>query len=158
MKTRGINTAEEYVHEPPTPLVVLRPSSLYLVSAPELHELRVALAHGHLPLDFEAKLERLAEGDLSHRFLARTCRLFTALLLAAQDGSFKDATAEQRERLVRVLAYVRKNDDAIPDYRLDGFLDDQQEVRMLMSELHLLLKSFKVWRLRHQVPGMWGVS
>ena len=158
MKTRGANTVEQYVHEPPAPLVVLRPSSLYLVNAHELHELRVALAHGHLPLDLEAKLERLAEGDLSHRFLARTCRLFMALLLAAQDGSFKDATAEQRERLVRILAYVRKNDDAIPDYRLDGFVDDQQEVRLAMTELHPLLKSFKVWRLRHQVPGMWDVT
>jgi hypothetical protein len=126
-----------------------------LVNTHELQELRAALAHGKLPPDLEAKLARLAEGDLLHRFLARNCRLFAALFQAARDGFFKDASQAQLERLLRVLAYVRKNDDAIPDYRHGGFLDDQQEVRSAMTELHPLLKFFKVWRLRHQVPGMW---
>jgi hypothetical protein len=158
MKTHGVSTAEHYGYEPPRPgtlPVALQPGHLYLVGAHELRELRQALAGGALPPDFEAKLARLAEGDLMHRFLARNCRLFVALLLAAQDGWFKEASPTDCERLMRVLAYVRKDDDAIADYRIGGFMDDQQEVRAAMTELHPLLKSFKEWRLRHQVPGMW---
>jgi len=135
--------------------MALRPSCLHLISAHELRELREALAHGNLPPDFEAKLARLAKGDLLHRFLAQNCALFVALLLAAQDGFFKEASAADCQRLLRVLAYVRKNDDAIADYRADGYVDDQQEMRAAVTELHTLLKSFKAWRLRHQVPGMW---
>jgi hypothetical protein len=135
--------------------LALRSGALHLVGAPELQELREALARGTLPPDFEAKLARLAEGDLMQRFLARNCRLLVALLLAAQGGSFKEASPADCERLLRVLAYVRKDDDAIPDYRVGGFTDDQQEMRAAMTALHALLKSFKAWRLRNQVPGMW---
>jgi hypothetical protein len=159
MKTSGDSTEESCVHEllggAGRP-AVLRPSSLGLVSGQEVRELREALARGELPADFEAKLVGLAQGDLIHRFLARNCRLFAALLWAAWEGSFKEATPAQCDRLLRVLAYVRKNDDAIPDYRVGGFVDDQQEVRAALSDLHPLLKAYKVWRLRHQVPAMWG--
>ena len=133
----------------------LRSGALHLVSAHEMQELREALARGALPPDFEAKLARLAEGDLMHRFLAQNSRLFAALLQAAQSGSFREANWAARERLLRVLAYVRKDDDAIADYRIGGYMDDQQEMRMAITELDPLLKSFKAWRLRHQVPGMW---
>ena len=139
-----------------TPPLPLRPSALCMVSAHELQELKGAIARGVLPPDFEAKLGRLAEGDLTHCLLARNCRLLAALLLAARDGSFKDASLADRERLLRLLAYVRKDDDAIPDYKPGGFMDDQQEVRTAMTELDPLLKSFKAWRLQHQVPGMWS--
>ncbi len=131
------------------------PSALHLVTAHELEELRAALARGELPRDFEAKLNRLAEGDLTHRFLARNCRLFSALLHAAQQGLFKQASRADCERLLRVLAYVRKDEDAIPDYQAGGFVDDQQEVRTATTELQPLLDAFKAWRLRHQVPAMW---
>ena len=133
----------------------LRPSFLYLVSEHELRALRGTLTRGTLPLDFEAKLIRLAESDLTQRFVAQNCRLFTALLLAAGDGSFKEASHADCERLLHVLAYVRKDDDAIADYKPGGFIDDQQEVRAATQELQLLLRSFKAWRLRHQVPRMW---
>jgi hypothetical protein len=158
MKTCGDSTVQHYIHEPVQPGTqppVFRPGYLYLVGAHELQELREALTRGVLPLDFEAKLARLAEGDLIHRFLARNCHLFVALLLAAQSGFFKEASPADRERLLRVLAYVRKDDDAIADYRTGGFMDDQQEMRTAMMELQPLLKSFKAWRLRHQVPAMW---
>jgi hypothetical protein len=59
------------------------------------------------------------------------------------------------ERLLRVLAYVRKDDDSIPDYQPGGFVDDQQEVRKVDNKYHSLLESFKAWRLRHQVPALW---
>ena len=128
---------------------------LYLVTEHELQDLRQALARGGLPADLESKLARLAGKGLIHRSVERNCRLFVALLLAANEGFFGEAGRLERERLLRVLAYVRKEDDAIPDYRPDGFVDDQQEVRRASTELGGLLHTFKTWRLRHQVPRLW---
>ena len=114
-----------------------------------------AIVRRSLPLDFETKLMRLAQGDLTHRFVERSCRLFAVLLLAVQDEMFGASKADC-ERLLRVLAYVRKDDDLVADYKPDGFLDDQHEVRAAMTDLGALLRSFKLWRLEHQVPGMWA--
>ena len=136
-----------------SPLV--RPGLLHLVTPHDVQEMRSALAKGRLPPDFEAKLARLHEGDLIHRYVEQNSRLFFVLLLAALESLFTESTPAERERLLRVLAYVRKDDDAIPDYRSNGFLDDQQEVRAAAMELAPLLNAFKVWRLRHQVPAMW---
>jgi hypothetical protein len=135
-----------------------RPGLLHLVTAHDVAELRLALAKGALPPDFEAKLANLAGGSIVQRFIEQNSRLFFALLLAAEDGSFTEATPAQRDRLLRVLAYVRKDEDAIPDYKLGGFADDHQEVRAAATELAPLLSAFKVWRLRHQVPGMWRAA
>lgn len=132
-----------------------QPGLLYLVTPHDVQGLRSALAQGRLPADLETKLARLAGGSLSERYVEQNCRLVVALLLAAQENSFTQATPADRERLLRVLAYVRKDDDAIPDYKPGGFFDDQQEVRAAATELKPLLLDFKVWRLRHQVPGMW---
>jgi hypothetical protein len=137
------------------PMPIAQPGLLYLVTAHDVQGLRSALAQGKLPADLETKLARLAGGSLSERYVEQNCRLIVALLQAAQENSFTQATPADRERLLRVLAYVRKDDDAIPDYRPDGFADDQQEVRSAATELNPLLLDFKVWRLRHQVPGMW---
>jgi len=131
-----------------------RPALLYLLTVHDVAALRAALARGRLPADLLEKLRKLAGGDLSHRFIEQNCRLFAALLLATEAGDFRVSPAE-RERLERVLAYVRKDDDAIPDYTPEGFTDDQQEVRAAMVELGGLLKAFKAWRLRYQVPGLW---
>jgi hypothetical protein len=132
-----------------------QPGNMYLVTANDVQEMRSALAKGRLPQDFEAKLARLHKGSLSDRHVEQNSRLFFELLLAALDSSFTEATPADRERLLRVLAYVRKDDDAIPDYQPGGFVDDQQEVRAAVMELAPLLHAFKVWRLRHQVPAMW---
>ena len=137
------------------PMPMAQPGLLYLVTPHDVQGLRSALAQGRLPADLETKLARLAGGNLSERYVEQNCRLVVALLLAAQENSFTQATPADRERLLRVLAYVRKDDDAIPDYKPGGFLDDQQEVRAAATELKPLLLDFKVWRLRHQVPGMW---
>jgi hypothetical protein len=128
---------------------------LHLVTAHDLKSLRDELTRGNVPPDLEAKLSKLAAGNLGHRFIERNCRTIIALLQAAQQGSFKQASLGACERLLRLLAYVRKDDDAIPDYRPDGFTDDQQEVRALATELSPLLQTFKKRRLLHQVPGMW---
>lgn len=134
---------------------MVRPGLLYLVTAHDVQELRGVLAQGRLPADLEAKLARLAGGSLSERYVEHNSRLFVALLLAALQNSFTRATPADRERLLRVLAYVRKDDDAVPDYQPGGFIDDQQEVRAVATELNPVLLDFKIWRLRHQVPGMW---
>lgn len=126
-----------------------------MVSNSEMADLRKALDRGEPPQDFTAKLNRMAGADLTANFIEQNCRLFIALLLAAQDGSFDQLSSAQRERVLRVLAYVRKDDDYIPDYRAGGFSDDQEEVRSAVSQLSPLLRKFKAWRLRHQVPGLW---
>jgi hypothetical protein len=122
----------------------------------DLEALRNALSRGCLPPDFLGKLRRLAKGGLGDHFVEQNCRLFAALLVATEDGSFLESSAAERERLLRVLAYVGKDDDAIPDYRPDGFTDDQREMRAATVELSGLIQAFKVWRLRHQVPAMWS--
>lgn len=117
--------------------------------------MRDALMDGRPPRDLELKLSQLACGGLLHRFVEQNCRLIIALLVAAYSGSFREANRASLERLLRVLAYVRKDADAIPDCRPDGFSDDQQEIRALLNEMGDMLQSFKQWRLRHQVPEMW---
>ena len=111
-----------------------------------------------MPPDFVGKLKRLKEGNLSHHFIEQNCRLFAALLVAMEEGSFREGGPAERERLLRVLAYVRKDDDAIPDYKPEGLTDDQREMRATTVELDGLIQAFKAWRLRHQVPIMWLTS
>ena len=70
-------------------------------------------------------------------------------------GSGSNVTSPaERERLLRVLAYVRKDEDAIPDYTPEGFKDDQREMRAARVELSGMIQAFKAWPLRHQVPGI----
>jgi hypothetical protein len=121
----------------------------------KLEALRESLGRGHLPPDFLRKLRELAAGSLSHRFIEQHCRLFATLLLAAEHGSFREGGPAERERLLRVLAYVREDNDAIPDGQVNGFADDQREVRAASLELADLLQELKAWRLRFQVPAMW---
>jgi hypothetical protein len=135
--------------------LVARPALSQWITPHELLALSEALARGALPPDLLEKLSRLEKGDLGEHFIEQNCRLFAALLLAMADGSFREGSRAERDRLLRALAYVRKNDDAIPDYRSDGFTDDQQEVRAATVELGALLQAFKAWRLRYQVPALW---
>ena len=139
----------------PAGTLLSRPALWQWITPHELEALRDALARGCLPADFLGKLKRMKGGDLSHHFIEQNCRLFATLLAATEDGSFREASPAERERLLRVLAYVRKDDDAIPDYRPDGLADDQREMRAATVELRGLIQAFKAWRLRHQVPAMW---
>jgi hypothetical protein len=141
-----------------SPPLVARASSLHLVGPQELSELERSLTRGQLPLDFETKLQGLAAGDLIRSSIDQHCRIFIELLKASYGGHFKEATAAERERLLRVLAYVRKDEDAIADYKPNGFVDDLQEVRAAVREMEPLLCRFKAWRLLHQVPGMWSLN
>ena len=158
MKSSPLYVMEDYAHTKPwlrAEMPLSQPGALRLVSAHEVAEMEAALAKGRLPMDFEAKLDRLAGETLLHRSVEQNCRLFIALVRAVKDGAFKRASEAERERLLRVLAYVRKDDDAIPDYKPGGFVDDQREVRAAAIELGPLLEAFKSWRLQHQVPALW---
>ena len=132
-----------------------RMSYLCLVTAEDMQQMRDAIARGTMPPDFEVKLRKLAGGSLIHASVEQNCRLFIALLTAAHDGAFGEADESARERRLRVLAYVRKDNDAMPDYKPEGFVDDQHEFCVVAAELGALLRAFKAWRLRHQVPSLW---
>jgi hypothetical protein len=131
------------------------PGRLALVTAQEEESLRESLVRGQVPQEFEMKLRRLATGNALHRYLEHHCRLLVELLEAAYAGKFLEASPQECRRLLRVLAYVRKFDDEIPDYKPDGYKDDQEEMRAATIELSALIKRFKAWRLQHQVPAMW---
>jgi hypothetical protein len=149
----AVKNGEGRLHSPAR---TSRPSRLQWITPHELEALRQSLSRGCLPPDFLGKLKRLAKGDLSDHFIEQNCRLFAALLVATENGSFREGSPTERERLLRVLAYVRKDDDAIPDYQPDGFTDDRQEMRAAAVELGGLIQAFKAWRLRNQVPAMWS--
>ena len=158
MRTCELNVIEHLAinqGRPPVRQPALVPHRLHLISGHEVQDLRQCLTRGQVPPDLETKLVKLSRGDLAHRLIEQNCRTIIALLQAAHEGAFKVASPDHCERLLRVLAYVRKDDDAIPDYRFDGFMDDQQEMRKATRELDSLLQNFKAWRLRHQVPAMW---
>jgi hypothetical protein len=158
MRTCETNEVENFPARHPLPAVKQSPfeaNHLHLVTTHDLQSLRDALARGQVPTDLEAKLISLSKGDLVLRSIEKNCRTIIALLQASQEGSFRKASHEESERLLRVLSYVRKDDDAICDYRPDGFTDDQQEMRAATTKLSPLLQEFKAWRLRHQVPRMW---
>src|SRR5262249_10942530 len=128
MKTSALNRIDDRASTGTwsrIPSLALQPTHLHWVTAHELQNLRDKLTMGRVPLDLAAKLNQLSEGDLSHRFIEQNCRTIIALLQAVQEGTFTKANQTEHDRLLRVLAYVRKDDDAIPDYRPDGFLDDQ---------------------------------
>jgi hypothetical protein len=131
------------------------PYGLNLVTEAELQNLRESLTHGRLPADFEMKLQRLSQGSLLHCAVEQNCRLFVSVLLASEQSSFNDATRADLDRLLRVLAYVRREEDAIADYKPNGFVDDQQQVRAAANDLSEVLQRFKTWRLRTQVPSLW---
>ena len=135
---------------------VTKPGFLYLVSLSEQDALLKELQRGQAPPDFQAKLDRLSTGDLIQRYVAKHATDFINLLLAQQHALFPKLAPADRERLLRVLAYVRKDDDAVPDYRPDGLVDDQQEVHSAVLELAPLIRTFKAWHLRHQVPALWA--
>lgn len=147
-------SAHRYARAGALPIVATA-GFLHLVTPQEIEQLRESLVDGRSPRDLEFKLTRLAGGSLLHRFVEQNSRLIIGLLVAAYNGSFREADHATLERLLRVLAYVRKEDDANPDCRPDGFVDDQQEIRAMLKELGELLHSFKSWRLRHQVPELW---
>ncbi len=157
MKTRGMNFGVNSAAEGawPSSRPPYQPVRLRLVTSQEVEDLRGELRRGSVPRDLEAKLGRLAQSELGQRFIEQNCRLIISLLKASESGAFKEADRVEFERLLQVLAYVRKDEDAIPDTQAGGFVDDREEVLFATTELKPLLEAFKGWRLKHQVPAMW---
>ena len=148
---RSVTGQGRHAATPPT-------SALWLVNPGEVAELRAALSHGQVPFDLRDKLSNLQGAGLIHHFIEQNSRLLLALLLAVEDGSFRAVTPEERERLLRVLTYVRKDDDLVPDYQTGGYADDYREVRAALREFAPVVEAFKLWRLRHQVPALWSIN
>lgn len=147
---------EDYCwNDPRRTAAVARPSALYVVSSQDVRELDNALGRGGLPADFDWKLCRLREGNLTEQYVEQNSRLIFELLLAKEQGLFRELNVADRARLLQVLAYVRKDEDVVPDYQRDGYKDDAKEIRAVEADLQHLLKVFKIWRLRHQVPALW---
>lgn len=129
--------------------------NLDLLTSQEVECLRALLQQQQIPLDLKEKLAGLEEGDLGDRFVAQNCQTMLALLLATYEGSFLEPSLLEQRLMLSVLAYVRKDNDSIPDWRIDGFTDDMHEIRVALVQLGPLLNRFKTWRLRNQVPSMW---
>jgi hypothetical protein len=160
MKTRsgngsGLAEYNNHAHHRGAQAVTGAPGFLRLVERREVEDLRHALLVGELPSDFAVKLHHLADESLADQVMEHNCRWFLALLEAARNGSFEKIAPSDVEQILRVLAYVRKEDDAIPDFLPGGYWDDHQEVRAAVAELAPLLQAFKAWRLRHEVPARW---
>lgn len=131
------------------------PCALRLVTPEELHSLCAALRNGQPPPDLERKLARLRGDDPREFYLRQQTRLLIKLLIAAARDGFCQANPHDCERLLRVVAYVRKDDDAIPDYLEHGFDDDHDLMRMTCAELGPVLERYKAWHLARRVPALW---
>jgi hypothetical protein len=131
---------------------------LGLVSAAETAALRASLSIGKVPQDLLDKLNRLHAEDYKEHYLQRQSWVLLALLVAAGDRGFNDISPWDRERLVRMIAYVRKDDDAIPDGWPHGFDDDHDLMRLTCNQLRPVLDAFKSWRLKRQVPRLWEMA
>jgi hypothetical protein len=161
MNYLDINAPNNVSQKPPMSESTWRvpaPNNLELVSQIEADELKKCLAKGALPHDFQTKLARLAGEDLAERYIEQNCRWFISLLIAAREGSYRELTNSDREQLLRVLSYVRKEDDVIPDGLPGGYVDDQKEVREAVRQLGPVLQHFKSWHLQQRVPGMWSLK
>lgn len=128
-----------------------------MVTQAELLALKRALLEGQTPADLELKLSCLEARSVMHQFIAQNCRLLLLLLKSVYAGAFSEVAPQQCDELLRVVAYVRKDDDAIADYTTGGFADDLLELRTVLSERHELVTRFKAWRLCHQVPALWRI-
>ena len=128
------------------------------VTAAEIRTLGEHLEEGVVPADLETKLRALARGSVLEQIVEKQCRRFISLLLAEQAGGFTETSPRQKELLLALLAYVRKDDDEIPDYLARGYVDDHSQIRAALPELGHLLEQFNLWRLRTQVPVIWRLA
>jgi len=130
--------------------------ALDMVSEKELASLCAALQQGRIPTDLQAKLERLRTEDPREFYLKQQSVLLSALLRSSAAKEFCLLRPQVCERLLRMLAYVRKDDDAIPDTWPGGFADDHDLMRLTCTELREALDTFKAWHLSRRVPLLWN--
>jgi hypothetical protein len=128
------------------------------VTPAEIRTLAEYLDERAVPADLEFKLRVLAQGGVLEQIIEKQCRRFISLLLAEQAGLFNEASPHQKELLLALLAYVRRDDDEIPDDLPRGYVDDHLQIRAALPELGHLLEQFNLWRLRTQVPVIWRLA
>jgi len=131
--------------------------ALDMVTKAEMENLCDSLHQGHVPSDLQAKLERLRTDDPKEFYLKQQSLLLMSLLMSPAAQSYCTLRPNVCERLLRMVAYVRKDDDAIPDTWADGMADDHDLMRMTCTELRAALDTFKAWHLSRRVPLMWNV-
>ncbi len=129
-----------------------------MVTAWELEALCHALRERRIPADLKAKVAGFRVDDPKEFYLKRQSELLLAFLLAPEASQYCRLRPDDCQRLLRVLAYVRKDDDAIPDTRPGGFVDDHDLMRMTCTELGQVLDAFKAWHLSRRVAHLWGAS
>jgi hypothetical protein len=134
------------------------PEALNMVTAWELEALCHALRERRIPADLKAKVAGFRVDDPKEFYLKRQSELLLAFLLAPEASQYCRLRPDDCQRLLRVLAYVRKDDDAIPDTRPGGFVDDHDLMRMTCTELGQVLDAFKAWHLSRRVAHLWGAS
>jgi len=134
------------------------PGALDLVTAREMETLCRDLAQGRIPLDLQAKVSVLRVDDPMEFFLKRQSELLLAFLMAPEASQYCRIRPDDCRRLLRMLAYVRKDDDAIPDTCPGGFVDDHDLMRMTCRELDQVLDAFKAWHLSRRVALLWNGS
>lgn len=153
MQTHGVSASTN--HKGLSSHTGLDHTALGMLSSDEVRELRAAVANRTVPADFTNKLQTLAEGDMVMRYIAHHSVLLLEMLHAGCQGEFPWLSPSDFEQILRVLAYVRKEDDAIPDFLPSGYVDDQREIRLALTQLAPLLEAYKSWRLCKEVPARW---
>jgi len=126
-----------------------------MVTEAEMKALCDALHQDHVPADLRAKLNRLRTDDPREFYLKQQSLLLSSLLTSPAAREFCRLRPRDCERLLRMLAYVRKDDDAIPDTWPGGMVDDHDLMRMTCTELREMLDKFKAWHLSRRVPLLW---
>lgn len=129
--------------------------ALQMVTQAELEAFEDALKRGHLPGDLMDKLDELQTDQHRDFYLKQQSLLIGRLLLAVSAQEYAHVSPHEGEKLLRILAYVRKEDDLIPDSWPGGMTDDHDLMRLTCAEMSGVLQKFKAWHLARQVPGLW---
>ena len=130
-------------------------TALEMVTEAEMQALCDALHQDRVPPDLRAKLDRLRADDPRESYLKQQGWLLASLLMSPAAQGFCRVHTRVCERLLRMLAYVRKDEDAIPDTWPGGMMDDHDLMRLTCTELRKVLDTFKAWHLSRRVPLLW---
>jgi len=129
-----------------------------MVTGAEMSNLCEALHSGQLPPDLRSKINRLRADDLRECYLKQQSLLLASFLMSPGAIEFCRLRPQDCQRLLRMLAYVRKDEDAIPDTWPDGMLDDYELMRMICTEMREILDAYKQWHLSRRVPLLWNAG
>jgi hypothetical protein len=115
------------------------------VTAREIDLVRPTDENGWLRPQIEAKLARLNPDCPDHRELRRLATLSLDLLTAVSEKRFDPGTGwgELEPRLLRALAYLVREGDAIPDHLPGGFDDDMREFQALAMRADTVFTVFQ---------------